>query len=526
MRNIPSAPPSRIAVYARYSSDLQNPSSVEDQIALCRRLAREQFGVESQRLSIYSDAAITGATMQRPDVRRLLADAATGRFSLVVAEGLDRVSRTLRDIAAIYEILQYHGVGMWTAHEGHITKLHIAFKGAMNEMFLDDMGDKLRRGQSARIAAGFALASCPYGYRIKRGVVDARGRTVNGVREVHPEEAAVVRRIFREYVAGRGLTTIIRGLNADGIPGIHGRPWLRRSLSGRAILDEGILRNEIYIGRLIYNKRVTLRDPITGKKRYKLQPKESWTRVEVPHLRIVDDNLWQSVRDRMEKISRPNPSKRKLPLNMVVHNQHALTGWVRCGVCGGGKTIANASRYVCSNNRFERVCRNSRGTREPVLLDAVFAALMTRISSGPDFRPQLVRVFAQQMDRSSELRTEAASIAEQIERYLDAIGAGVEKDKAIVRILDLQAQQKDVEEELGRMMLPDLPEEPEIRSRLARAVMNLKGLGSVPDQRNAFDHLLKAVILTPIESQRNGETFTVELREEGWPGFWGTCVAT
>lgn len=526
MRITPHAPPSRIAIYARYSSDLQNPSSVEDQIALCRRLACEQFGVEGERLLVYSDAAITGATMARPDVRRLLADAALGRFNLVVAEGLDRVSRTLRDIAGIYEMLRFHGIGMWTAHEGHITKLHVALKGVMNELYLDDMGDKMRRGQSARIAAGFALASCPYGYRIKRGVVDERGRTVNGVREIHPEEAAVVRRIFREYAAGRGLTTIIRGLNADGIPGIHGRPWLRRSLSGRAILDEGILRNEIYIGRLIYNKRTTLRDPITGKKRYKLQPKDSWTRVEVPHLRIVDDNLWRAVRDRMEKISRPNPSKRKLPVNMVVHNQHALTGWVRCGVCGGGKTIANASRYVCSSNRFERVCRNSRGTREPVLLDAVFAALLQRVSSGPDFRPQLVRVFAQQMDRSEQLRTEATDIAQQIERYLDAIGAGVEKDKAIVRILDLQARQKVVEEELSRVMLPDLPEEPEVRSRLTQAIMTLKGFGSVPDQRSAFDHLLKAVVLRPIENQRNGETFTVELREEGWPGFWGSCGAT
>lgn len=521
-----SATPSRIAVYARYSSDLQNPSSVADQIALCQRLAREQFGVASERLFVYSDAAITGATMFRPGVRRLLADAAAGRFGLVMAEGLDRVSRTLRDIAGIYEILRFHGIGMWTAHEGHITKLHIAFKGAMNEMYLDDMGDKLRRGQSARIAAGFALSSCPYGYRVKRGVVDERGRNVNGVREIHPEEAAVVRRIFREYAAGRGLATIIRGLNADCIPGIHGKPWLRRSLSGRVILDEGILRNEIYIGRLIYNKRVTLRDPITGKKRYKIQPKETWTRVEVPHLRIVDDALWQAVRDRMDRVSRPNPSKRKLPLNMVVHNQHALTGWVRCGVCGSGKTIANSARYVCNSNRFERVCRNSRGTREPVLLDAVFAALLDRVSSGPDIRPQLVRVFAQQMDRSSELRAEAADIAEQIGRYLDAIGAGVEKDKAIVRILDLQARQKDVEEELGRMMLPDLPEEPEIRSRLIRAIMDLKASGSVPDQRNAFEHLLKVIVLTPIENQRNGETFKVELREEGWPGFWGMVAAS
>ena len=525
MRFAPSAPPSRIAVYARYSSDLQNPSSVADQVSLCQRLALDHFSVASERLFVYSDASISGATMLRPDIRRLLADAATGRFGMVIAEGLDRISRNLRDIAGIYEILKFHGIGMWTAHEGHITKLHIAFKGAMNELYLEDMGDKMRRGQSARIAAGFALSSCPYGYRIKRGVVDERGRNVNGVREVDPGEAEVIRRIYREYVAGRGLTTIIRGLNADGIPGIHGRPWLRRSLSGRAILEEGILRNEIYIGNLVYNKRVTLRDPSTGKPRYRIQPKDTWTRVEVPHLRIVSDDLWQAVRARMDRVSRQSKPKRKLPLNMVVHNQHALTGWVRCGVCGGGKSIANASRYVCNNNRFERVCRNSRGTREPVLLDAVFGALLTRLSSGPDLRPQLVRVFAQQMDRSDELRTEASKIAEQIERYLDAIGAGIEKDKAIARILDLQAQQKDVEEELSRVLLPELPEEEEIRTRLIRALMDIKGSGAVPEQRTTFGHLLKGITLTPIPGKFHGETVEIELREEGWPGFWGLVVA-
>lgn len=525
MRIAPSVSPFRVAVYARYSSDLQNPSSVEDQIALCRKLAREEFSITDDQLAVYSDASISGATMQRPDVRRMLADAAAGRFALVVAEGLDRLSRNLRDIAGIYEILKFHGINMWTAHEGHITELHIAFKGAMNALYLKDMGEKLRRGQSARIAAGFALSSCPYGYRIKRGVVDDRGRNVNGVREINPEEAAVVRRIFREYVAGHGLTTIIRGLNADGIPGIHGRPWLRRTLSGRIILDEGILRNELYIGRLIYNKRLTLRDPVTGKPRYKVRPKETWTRVDVPHLRIVSDELWNAVRARMDKVSKPSTSKRKLPVNMSTHNQHALTGWVRCGVCGGGKSIANASRYVCNSNRFERVCRNSRGTREPVLLDAVFSVLLERLVSGPDVRPLLVRVFAQHVDRSEELRREDAEIGNQIERYLDAIGAGVNREKAVVRILDLQARQKDVQEELSRVTLPDLPEEAEIRTRLIRALMDIKGSGSVPDQRTAFGHLLKGITLTPIPGKFHGETVEIELHEEGWPEFWG-LVAT
>lgn len=462
--------------------------------------------------------------MLRPDIRRLLADASAERFDLLIAEGLDRVSRSLRDIAGIYEILRFHGIGMWTAHEGHITELHIAFKGAMNALQLQDMGDKLRRGQSARIAGGFALSACPYGYRITRGVVDAQGRTVNGVREVDPEQAAIVRRIFEEFAGGRGVRNILDGLVADGVPWENGRPWLWRSILGRAILDEGILRNEMYLGRLIYNKRLTLRDPATGKKRYRVQPRSAWTRVEVPHLRIVSDDVWQAVRVRLDAIALPAPPKRKLPINMSTHNQRPLTGWVRCGACGSTKSIANATRYVCNSFRFEKDCRNARGTREAVLLDTVYSALLERITIGADFRPQMVRVFAQQADRSGDLHAEEAEIAVQIERYLDAIGAGVEKDAAIVRILDLQNRLRDVREELGRMMLPNLPSEADIRSRLRRAVMALR-TSSITHQRAAFGLLLHSVTLTPIADRPKGETISLSLREEGWPEFWRTIAA-
>jgi site-specific DNA recombinase len=520
MRIVPVSRPSRIAIYARYSSDLQNPTSVEDQVALCRHLARDHFAAEPSQLSVYFDAAISGATMQRSDIRRLLADASAERFDLVIAEGLDRVSRNLRDIAGIYEILKFHRIGMWTAHEGHITELHIAFKGAMNALYLEDMGDKMRRGQSARIAGGFALSACPYGYRITRGVVDERGRNVNGVREIDPEQAVIVRRIFQEFASGRGVREILDGLIADGVPWENGRPWLWRSILGRAIFDEGILRNEMYLGRLVYNKRVTQRDPTTGKKRYRVQPRSAWTRVEVPHLRIVSDDLWQAVRARLDTIAQPSPPKRKLPLNMTTHNQRPLTGWVRCGACGATKSIANSTRYVCNSFRFEKVCRNGRGTREGVLLDAVFSALLERINFGADFRPQMVRVFAQQADRSGDLSAEEADIAAQIERYMDAIGAGVDKKTAIERILDLQNRLKDVREELGRMMLPNLPTEAGIRSRLRRAVMELRASGAITDQRAAFGLLLDSITLTPIAGEPQGETISLKLREEGWPEFW------
>jgi DNA invertase Pin-like site-specific DNA recombinase len=81
----------RIALYARYSSDQQSAASIEDQFRICReRAEREGWHV----VQTYADAAISGASMiLRPGVQSLVQDAQAGRFDLVLAEAVDRVSR-------------------------------------------------------------------------------------------------------------------------------------------------------------------------------------------------------------------------------------------------------------------------------------------------------------------------------------------------------------------------------------------------------------------------------------------------
>ena len=286
----------RIAIYARYSSDLQSPSSVDDQVTLCRRLIADQLGGDASKALVFSDAAISGATMERPGILRLLVAAKAGRINLVVAEGLDRLSRSLKDIAAVHETLSYHGASIWTAHEGRITELHVGLKGTMNALFLRDMKAKVKRGQAARVAAGFAAGSRAYGYRVVRGVVDAKGRNVNGLREIDETQAAVIRRIYREFAEGRKVPEIVEGLNGDGIPAPAGGLWKRNAIMGGAAKQEGILRNEIYLGKLVANRHHVVRDPITNKKRFVLNPESQWTKVDVPHLRIVTDDLWAAVR--------------------------------------------------------------------------------------------------------------------------------------------------------------------------------------------------------------------------------------
>jgi site-specific DNA recombinase len=95
----------RAAIYARFSSDLQDLRSIADQVELARRYAE---GRSLNVVGVYDDAAISGAsTLNRPGLLRLIADAQAHRFDAIVTESLDRLSRSQADIAALFEKLQF-----------------------------------------------------------------------------------------------------------------------------------------------------------------------------------------------------------------------------------------------------------------------------------------------------------------------------------------------------------------------------------------------------------------------------------
>ena len=145
--NIPhKAMTQRVALYARYSSDLQSAKSVEDQLALCRRHLEANSWIETK---LYADFAVSGGAMvTRPGIQELIRGATCGEFDIVLAEALDRLSRDQADTATIYKILAFHNVKIVTLSEGEVDTMHIGFKGVMNEMFLRDLAKKTRRGQA------------------------------------------------------------------------------------------------------------------------------------------------------------------------------------------------------------------------------------------------------------------------------------------------------------------------------------------------------------------------------------------
>ena len=206
----------RVALYARYSSDNQSAASIEDQFRICREHAARQGWTVA---ACYHDAAISGASMiLRPGIQTLLADARRGAFDTVLAEALDRVSRDQADVATLFKHLRFAGVRIVTLAEGEISELHVGLKGAMNALFLKDLAAKTHRGLRGRVENGKAGGGLCYGYDVVKRL-DASGEPVRGERTINRPQAEVVRRVFHDFAAGLSPRAIARRLNDEGIPG-------------------------------------------------------------------------------------------------------------------------------------------------------------------------------------------------------------------------------------------------------------------------------------------------------------------
>ena len=248
----------RVALYARYSSDQQRAASIEDQLRICREFARHQGWTVAEE---FTDPAISGASLMRPGMQALMRQALAGGVDVVLAEALDRFSRDQEDTAGVFKRLRFADVRLVTISEGDVTALQVGFKGTMNAMYLEDMVAKTRRGMRGRVEAGKSGGGLCYGYRVVRGIEGPRGD-----REIHELEAAVVRRIFAEFRQGYSPKAIARRLNAADVAGPLGTAWSPSTIHGHARRGTGILNNELYVGRLVWNRQRYVKNPDTGKR--------------------------------------------------------------------------------------------------------------------------------------------------------------------------------------------------------------------------------------------------------------------
>lgn len=505
----------RVALYARYSSDQQNAASIADQLRICReRAEREGWQV----VDTYEDAAISGASLiLRPGIQTLIQHARAGQFDLVLTEALDRVSRDQADVATLFKHLQFAGIPMVTLAEGEISELHVGLKGTMNALFLKDLSKKTHRGLRGRVEKGFSAGPVGYGYRVVRRLT-SEGELVRGERSIDPAEALIVNRIFREFASGKSPRSIAGDLNAQEIPGPSGRPWRDTTIRGDARRGTGIINNELYAGVMAWNHKHHVKDPFTGRPVMRLNPESEWIRAEVLALRIVSDDLWQAAKRQQRALAERYASVRQAAQIRSMHAHalrrpaYLLSGLLECGVCGGTFGVVVRDRYGCVNRYRRHTCTNDRTIKRADLERRAVAGIAEKLVSA-DKVEAAVAAYAEHVNRENRERRLAAEgdrqalarIEKAITGILTAIEDGFYQPSMKARMAELEREKAEIAARIAEAPrdIPDVhPGIAEIyRRKVAYLVETLDDPDTRLDASSDIRSLIGRIVLHPGEKR-------------------------
>ncbi len=489
----------KVAIYARYSSDLQTDRSIDDQVRLCNARAKSEGWTVSTTLA---DRAMSGASILRPDIQKLLVGIRNREFDVILTESVDRLSRSLEDCAHIYKHASYKKIRIVTIAEGEISEMHIGMKGTMGELFLKDLRQRTHRGLEGVAIEGKSAGGKSYGYD---SVVqyDAKGERIRGERTINPAEAEIVRRIFREYTAGKSPKSIAIALNNEGVPSPRGGDWGQSTINGNRQRGTGILNNELYIGRQVWNRQQYSKNPDTGLRNSQLRPENDLVIAEVPELRIVDQDLWDSVKAIQGnlKVHKSEFWKAKRPQGLFSH-------LIKCAKCGGGYSKISATLLGCSTARNKGTCDNRLSIKVDVLEEKVLGALRGRLMNEAlcqefckEYTLHLNRVRIEHNASLAGYRNELDKNKRDVEKLIDAIARGVDPLQVKDRINSLSARQRELETLVaGTKEAPPLIH-PGMAHRYQVWVKNLIEALNEPEHRGEsallIRKLVEKIVLTP-----------------------------
>ena len=289
------------------------------------------------------------------------------------------------------------------------------------------------------------------------------------------------------------------------------------TIRGHAKRGTGLINNELYIGRLVWNRLHYVKNPETGRRVSRINPPGDWIVREVPGLRIVDDDLWQAVKRRQGELTEQyatvieaTQSARANRLNGAHRPRHLLSGLLECGVCAGPYSMRGQDRYGCSNHIMTGACSNGRGIRRSVIEERVLTGLKDRLMA-PEAAAEAMRAYAGETNRINRERRasgagerkELAGVEKKIAAMIAVIEDGGYVRGMVDRLRELEARQDELNERLSATPadLPDI--HPNIGDVYRRKVERLaEALDHAEDRdaaASAIRGLIERIVLTPGE---------------------------
>ncbi|WP_213482873.1 cassette chromosome recombinase CcrB [Staphylococcus hominis] len=354
--------------YIRVSTERQVEGySIEGQITQIEQYC--QFN-GYELVDIYADRGISGKSMNRPELQRMLNDAKNGKLDCVMVYKTNRLARNTSDLLTIVEELHRQNVEFFSLSErmevkNSTGKLMLQILASFSEFERNTILENIYTGQRQRALEGYYQGNLPLGYN---NIPDNKKELM-----INQHEANIVKYIFESYAKGHGYRKIANALNHKGYVTKKGNPF---SISAVTY----ILSNPFYIGKIQFAKYKDWND----KRRKGLNDKP--VIAEGKHSPIIGKNLWDKVQARKKQVS-------KKP---QVHGKgtNLLTGIVHCPQCGAPMAASNTTNtlkdgtkkriryYSCSNfrNKGSKVC-SANSVRADVIEKYVMDQLIEIVKS-------------------------------------------------------------------------------------------------------------------------------------------------
>ena len=342
----------RAGLYMRLSredGDKEESSSVTNQREMLKRYCQEQenFFIVKE----YVDDGYTGTNFDRPGFKQMIEDIEAGIIDTVITKDLSRLGRERLGVGHYTEIyFPEHNVRYIALLDNIDTYMDAGmndmapFKGVINDMYVRDISKKIRSSLIERKKAGnFLGVTAPYGYE-----KDSNNKFHLVINE---DEAEVVKRVFRLYLEGNGLTRIAQILTKDGVPvpgesrdiGKTRKTALYSSWKQTTI--RRILDNRVYLGELVQFKRRKIN--YKSKRRITVPEEERYI-CKGTHEAIIDEESFNAVQNILKKNKSFKGTK----------HDYLFKGLLFCSECGArlNITYSNYALKKYGEYRYTTIC--------------------------------------------------------------------------------------------------------------------------------------------------------------------------
>lgn len=343
------------AAYIRVSTDDQLEYSPDSQLEVIRKYAKLNGYIIPDEF-IYIEEGISGKTAsKRPQFIKMIGAAKLKPkpFDAILLWKFSRFARNREDSIVYKSMLRKQlGIDVISVSESvgddKMSILTEAMIEAMDEYYSINLAEEVKRGMTEKASRGECCTAPPFGYRLE-----------NKLLVPHPDEAAIIKKVFEDYNNGIGMLKIAKNLNVIGIKTHRGNKIENRTV-------EYWLNNPIYNGKIRWT-------PTGATKRNYHNPDSII--VKGKHTAIIEDELWNSVQNRLAS-QKELYGKWYKPKEGI---SHWLVGIVKCGICGGA--LVNCNGYLYCNNKNKGTCPGNGGISAEKLDKAIISQLKELLSS-------------------------------------------------------------------------------------------------------------------------------------------------